>query len=291
LLEVIVADPDDLEVRRVYADQLLARGDPRGAFIQAQCAGVREVADALLAKHFAEWTQAFGPTADVTFVNGFVEHWRCDAPTFFARVGRVRRKHPLRRLTISGVNERYLRALMTSTAFLEMRELELVQLEVWPFQAFAAAELPRLRRLVLEGTPDGRSSAFVGMLHQAWFANVRELGIGLELDPREVDALRGPLLQLEELRMRGDVPRWEAPKLERLSASHLSEGHGNASLESLLRFYAPKVRALEVSRSDVGPRLVQALLELTKLERVKLLDCRMSERDRAAVAERFGVQP
>jgi uncharacterized protein (TIGR02996 family) len=36
LLEQVLAEPDNLAVRRVYADDLLERGDPRGEFIQVQ---------------------------------------------------------------------------------------------------------------------------------------------------------------------------------------------------------------------------------------------------------------
>jgi uncharacterized protein (TIGR02996 family) len=39
LLAAILADPDDDEARRVYADALIAEGDPRGDFIAMQLAG------------------------------------------------------------------------------------------------------------------------------------------------------------------------------------------------------------------------------------------------------------
>ena len=38
LLAAVFAAPDDDAPRRVYADWLLERGDPRGEFIQLQCA-------------------------------------------------------------------------------------------------------------------------------------------------------------------------------------------------------------------------------------------------------------
>ena len=94
LLRAIEAQPNDDEVRRVYADWLIDRGDPRGEFIQLQCelvrargkrAGeIRERAQKLVDRRAASW----GPFRDNrfhwVFERGFVVafghtgifHWR-----------------------------------------------------------------------------------------------------------------------------------------------------------------------------------------------------------------------
>lgn len=72
LRAAVLADPDDLEARAVYADALAARADPRGAFIALQLAGADDDADALLAAHWTTWAGPLATgTAEVRFADGF----------------------------------------------------------------------------------------------------------------------------------------------------------------------------------------------------------------------------
>jgi uncharacterized protein (TIGR02996 family) len=77
LLEAILADPDDDEVRRVYADRLCELGDPRGEMIHLQLAGfsedARERARELVARHATEWLGPLVPVvSDYEFARGFL---------------------------------------------------------------------------------------------------------------------------------------------------------------------------------------------------------------------------
>lgn len=86
LLAAIIANPEDDELRLVYADALERRGDPRGELIQLQCrlgngtAGDVPAANArvveLLRLHAASWLAPLleiAPHAGFDFERGFVE--------------------------------------------------------------------------------------------------------------------------------------------------------------------------------------------------------------------------
>ncbi|MFZ5446105.1 MAG: TIGR02996 domain-containing protein [Myxococcota bacterium] len=73
LLAAILARPDDDGPRLVLADLLLEAGDPRGEFIQLQCAGETERSSELLREHGARWLGELSPeVARVEFSRGFV---------------------------------------------------------------------------------------------------------------------------------------------------------------------------------------------------------------------------
>jgi uncharacterized protein (TIGR02996 family) len=286
LLDLIVADPDDLATRRIYADQLLARGDARGAFIQAQCGGATEVADELLKKHFKQWVLPIPPdNADVTFVNGFIEQWRCDAPMFIRLGARVARRTPLRRAVISEVSERQLTALLTSTAFRELREIELRGLREWCFYELAAAQFPRLRRLVLEGGPRGRQHAFAGLLHQQWFSTVRELGVELPMLDADLLPLAEILPRLEELSVQARIPDGPAPLLLRLRIGYLRSD--SSRVQRLLREDALQLNDLLLANCFVSDELVAAILAAPALRTVGLESCALLPKHREALFERF----
>ncbi len=79
LLDAVLAAPEDDAPREVYADWLIARGDPRGDFIACQLAAARGAAEAgsraraLFATHGEAWAAALGGVepSDVTFERGF----------------------------------------------------------------------------------------------------------------------------------------------------------------------------------------------------------------------------
>jgi uncharacterized protein (TIGR02996 family) len=72
LLDAIAAAPDDDGPRLVYADRLIADGDPRGELIALQCAG--EDASELLEKHGNRWLAELGlREGEGTWQRGFVE--------------------------------------------------------------------------------------------------------------------------------------------------------------------------------------------------------------------------
>lgn len=112
LLAAVFEDPDDLDARSVYADALLAAGDPRGSLARAQCELARQPRDPEAQAHArAEWNRR----------GGLVGHEACGG-TFTMRAGffetltanphQLERaidtglfsRHPIRALTISVIN-------------------------------------------------------------------------------------------------------------------------------------------------------------------------------------------
>lgn len=113
LLQTILADPDDLDARLVYADWLDQQGDPRGELIRYQIAakGVpegdprrRELEErirALLQTHEATWIAPLPvPVVSWAFGCGFIEEVQVGDPATIADVtAALRPYHPIRRVS------------------------------------------------------------------------------------------------------------------------------------------------------------------------------------------------
>ncbi len=132
LLDAVLADPDDDAPRLVYADALLAVGDPRGELIVTQCARARlDDGDparpplrarelALLAAHRGAWVPA-GITA--RFERGFVEHVAADAATLAGHAAWLARE-PVTGVRLDPGRDE-LAALLDTGALDRVRRLEL----------------------------------------------------------------------------------------------------------------------------------------------------------------------
>jgi uncharacterized protein (TIGR02996 family) len=105
--------PDDDAPRLLYADWLEERGDPRGAFIRAQCVLERfdpadpvrqeleEQTAALLGRHEKEWTAPLREMAsDWRFRRGFVEEVTVSGADFLRRGGDLFAAFPVTRLRL-----------------------------------------------------------------------------------------------------------------------------------------------------------------------------------------------
>ncbi len=97
-LQAICESPDDDAPRLIFADWLEERGDPRGAFIRAQCVLERldpadpirqeleDEAQALLDRHEEEWTAPLhGVASKFRFRRGFVEEAAVSGAGFLER--------------------------------------------------------------------------------------------------------------------------------------------------------------------------------------------------------------
>jgi uncharacterized protein (TIGR02996 family) len=166
LLRQILDHPDDLEPRTVYADELQARGDPRGELIAAELAGAGVHAAALRRAHAATWWPELSDHAFATR-NGFIHRIR-STPSALPALARVFATEPVaelelepgtspiapvvvrvRRLAIRG-------ELAEGAAWVDPAVLERLELRV-PGLRFAnafAGDWPALRelRLVVDGT-------------------------------------------------------------------------------------------------------------------------------------------
>ncbi|MBL8956268.1 MAG: TIGR02996 domain-containing protein [Myxococcaceae bacterium] len=189
LRDAIVAEPDDLGLRRVYADALLERGDPRGQFIHVQLqlevnrTPELEAAEAaLLERYRHHWALPVRPDHHgVKFVRGFVEEWTCSLDELLNRGKRVLKATPLRLLRLACVTQTEVFQLPRSLALRNVRELELDGLRAWPFVELSRVKFERLERLVLRGDPGGASYGFHELLGAPWFPRLKELEVRLPI--------------------------------------------------------------------------------------------------------------
>jgi uncharacterized protein (TIGR02996 family) len=317
LRDQIVAAPEDLGLRRVYADMLVERGAPRGEFIHLQLAPqsleVEAAAQRLLERYFDHWVRPVrGSPAEVKFVRGFVEEWTCFPYAFSAIGNRVMRAVPLRRLSLRGVQRWNVDHLVRVKAFHLVRDLELRGLSDWPFHVLAGAgRFKRLERLALEGAPQGRPVALEGMLNSPFFAQLRALELELPLELDDAAAVSVAMGRLTSLRVRHHVPVAEAPALERLEVSKLVRGataplvqllrkapalrslslsvHAAAPLHPLVVEALPKaLERLALSELSLGGAAVDALCAAEGLKRLRLENIQLSPARHRRLSERFG---
>lgn len=109
LLHAILGTPDDDLPRLAFADRLEELGDPRAAFIRAECASARlpagdtrraeflELRDRLLSEHAPQWCAELGLTPSAcAFSRGFVESVEVTAAWFLEHAERLLQSAPVR---------------------------------------------------------------------------------------------------------------------------------------------------------------------------------------------------
>lgn len=163
------ANPDDLDVWRVFADWLLSQGDARGeiaslavhrqsAFLSERKALTDRIAE--LERTFVdawhEWKQAHDLLdVEVTFKRGFVYSVEGSLTQMQPVFDQLFERNPIQRLTLTDVDpDTITRLFERRPAWLpRLRYLKLRgQLDADALAALAAIELPELRRLNLLGT-------------------------------------------------------------------------------------------------------------------------------------------
>lgn len=115
-LDAVLAEPDDVSCRLIFADWLEERGDPRGEFIRIQCALAGNHLDelqrarftirqqALLAQHEAEWSAPFqGAAGGWTFRRGFIEDVIFDAEAFLEKAAGLFQVAPVRHVALKRI--------------------------------------------------------------------------------------------------------------------------------------------------------------------------------------------
>jgi uncharacterized protein (TIGR02996 family) len=138
LLAAVIAEPDEITHRLVYADWLLARGDPQGELIhlcetQRAATSVAPELDARIDALQAELrTQIAGDIAKLasrfTIARGFVERMTMQIGSFTKHGTRLLGIHPIRQLVLDPINPRALERLGRADALRGLRGLYLAQI-------------------------------------------------------------------------------------------------------------------------------------------------------------------
>lgn len=160
LRAAIANAPDDLGVRQVFADLLTERGDPRGAFITAQCQGNETAASELLARYRIHFMHPLPPAAEVVFRNGFVEAWKTDAAGFRKSGRRILRQAPVRELAITWVSLGDVKYVLESPGIERLRSLELLNVRANVLSVLTKEALPSLRRLAVTNVTAEAAESF-----------------------------------------------------------------------------------------------------------------------------------
>jgi len=147
----ILSSPVDLGLRQVYGDLLSERGDPRGAFITAQCLGLTAEAQALFEANRHHLMRPLGPYAKVVFRHGFIEEWTTDYLELRQGGRALLKTSPVRLLRVSGLKKNDLAYLFDSEGLENLLRLELTVLERSPFEYLRKRPLPLLQTLLVSG--------------------------------------------------------------------------------------------------------------------------------------------
>ncbi|MFO0808814.1 MAG: TIGR02996 domain-containing protein [Gemmataceae bacterium] len=158
-LRLIASAPDDDAPRLIYADWLDERGDPRGAFIRAQCALARlpandprradleAVVNQLKAAHAAEWTRRIsGLVSGHEFRRGFVEEVTLSADALLEHGPELAAAGHLGTVHLPDVGND-LRRVLNAPAMALVRTLDLVGNRVGDAGAAALMSSSRLANL------------------------------------------------------------------------------------------------------------------------------------------------
>lgn len=312
---MIVARPDDVSLRRVFADALIERGNPRGEFTRLQCdlaelgndalplrARLASAEGVLLRKHQLAWfpplrRERFRQT--VYFERGFVERWSCHPHHFLAHGRWVVTHHPLRSVTIRNVAEPALDALGAMSAFTALGEVSL-GISGPPWLPVSRLRFSQLKKLALEGTAIAPGEGFEALCAAPWWKGLEALQLGFRLRDDDVEALErsGVLATVKSLSLRAGVLRVECPEVTRLTLTlWLPDRHPLAptlacapKLEALtlrglssndvndqaLAGLPERLRALRLEHLRLSEACVDALVGNPHLKRLTLFDCQLS---------------
>ncbi|MFV8756701.1 TIGR02996 domain-containing protein [Nannocystaceae bacterium ST9] len=287
LLAAVVARPDDVAARLVYADWLLARNDARGELISL-CEQRRSSGSATMDARIEELERDYadriaGEVAELarsyTLGRGFVERITMAAETFAKHGARLLARHPIQRLDLEPVNARALARLAKADALRGLKVLHLSQIigktRPMPFDELCAStRLDALERLevwtwVSEGDPE---AAFAG-LRAPRMTSLRLYQV--DSSPKILAGLAAnPELRLRRLsvglRERRKWPSvFASPGFERLQSLEL-DIHGADAIELLDHPNLPELESLDLDDDIPIDRLALPTLRRLRLGEVEL---------------------
>jgi len=181
LLDAVLADPDDVDARLVYADWLTEHGDPRGEFIHVQCALGRPLVNAsgrawarptfegdpkelekrerkLLAEHQKTWVAPFRATVRTwNWSCGFVDRVVADCAAFLAGAHGLFAETPVTAAKLTAIKPPMIHTLAEQPTSAKLRGLDInfQKLDAAGVAAFHAETWRGLRVLDLSGNQLG----------------------------------------------------------------------------------------------------------------------------------------
>lgn len=319
LLAAVIADPDDVERRLVYADWLLERGDSRGELIQlcerrlALGQRDRELDEGIARlerEHGARIAGSVGRVArKYTLARGFVSIVEMSARSFAIHGEHLLALHPVDRLDLAKLDNDSLALFANTPAVRQLRGLQLRQsvpasfdelcrgsmfdslrhFEIWawqtrgdPLDAFARWRAPRLRSMTLFNVDS--AARIVAGIGRNDVVRLRVLGVYLPTSMNWSGAtLAGPsFAQLFALRLRS----------EDAGVEELFDGAELPALEtldiddaiSIERIAFPGLRRLLLRGPVSAPAFEGLLARHPRLESIELSEVDISELDRVLEA-------
>lgn len=187
LLDAVLRAPDDVPARLVFSDWLMDHGDPRGEFIQLQCALNRPLTGAggktwhrpifdgdptalqkreraLIKLHEKEWLLAIRPFIRTwRWSRGFVDHVVADSAKFLSGVETIFATTPLVDVQLTALKKPMLQTLSTqaTTARLRALNVQAQKLDASALALFDAENWLGLRWLNIAGNRFGVEGAQV----------------------------------------------------------------------------------------------------------------------------------
>lgn len=260
LLAAVLAAPRDDRPRRVYADWLLERGDPRGELISVQCdlaqrpddAALRAREAALLRAHEAAWLAAFKKLARTVELNrGFVESATLSAAAFEKNGPELFAAAPI--LSVRLLAPSYLRmdAVAANPLLGKLDALHLGGLGAEPevmgppglAMLVKSPHVTQLRTLTITGQRLGAAAA---MLNDVPFARLETLGLfGNQLGPDGAKLLavaQRLFAHVRSLDVRNN-------QLTDAGVAALARAKGVGAVESLM-----------IGHETIGPAAVEAVM-------------------------------
>jgi uncharacterized protein (TIGR02996 family) len=296
LLQRVIAAPDDLHARQVYADALHEQGDPRGEFIQLQLQAEalspgdpnRAKAERAAAKiekaHRRAWLDELPMVRQGTYRSGLLHEVVATADPFFAGVDELFRRAPIRGVKLTKLKKAHLPKLvgLLKAHALESLDLSANRLDGAQLaRIFAEADFSRLRRLALIDDPIDEEGCRAIVAREPTRLERLELGGSMCGQPGE--AALAALLEMKSVRLRelalsyfgietaGAKSLAAAPILDGVEVLNLQSNHiDDEGVEALAAStHLRNLRRLGLGHSGMGDAGVRALLASPILDHIE----------------------
>lgn len=268
-LAEILANPDDITARLVYADWLEERADPRSEFIRVQCrlaelteedAEYRKLEERSLQfirKYKEQWVADIAPLVfSPRLTRGFVEEISVGCKQLAQHHRKLFQLAPIRHVNVLRLNSNWVDPLRNCPEWRQVRSLDLSNQSVGPLS----------HRLLL------------GSQH---FTHLEQLKL-CYTDPTFLHETDAPptLATLRELALTGNglktpsaFARWWVGRLAALECLRLDQCQlTGPALTEMLSHTFPRLRALHLAHNPLGDEGAAAIARCSRLDRLETLE-------------------